>query len=389
MNSLESLNSRYRVFITLHEIPPIRDGELNGLTFGVKDVILTERVKTTAGSKILADFVPSESAHIVRAILERGGKILGKTNTHEFAVGATNTSSIIGPCANPLDPERICGGSSGGSAAAVALSLVDVGIGTDTGGSVRIPAALCGVVGFKPTTGLISTEGIIPFSWTLDTIGFLTRDVETMKRVTRSLIPAETQTRGSRRPKIGVVLFGEDRVSKEVLKALYGISSQLDLIEVSFGDLESRIRSARRVIAVSEGATYHAKWLSERPNDYFRDVREVLESGLKVTSTQYISSVKEATYAKNRFREMIKDLDALASPTVTITAPKISEVIGREFEYREKLITNTEIFNLLGVPSISIKAGHLNGLPIGLMLSGKWGEDLSLLELAKEVEETI
>jgi Asp-tRNAAsn/Glu-tRNAGln amidotransferase A subunit and related amidases len=298
MNSLESLNSRYRVFITLHEIPPIRDGELNGLTFGVKDVILTERVKTTAGSKILADFVPSESAHIVRAILERGGKILGKTNTHEFAVGATNTSSIIGPCANPLDPERICGGSSGGSAAAVALSLVDVGIGTDTGGSVRIPAALCGVVGFKPTTGLISTEGIIPFSWTLDTIGFLTRDVETMKRVTRSLIPAETQTRGSRRPKIGVVLFGEDRVSKEVLKALYGISSQLDLIEVSFGDLESRIRSARRVIAVSEGATYHAKWLSERPNDYFRDVREVLESGLKVTATQYISSVKEATYAK-------------------------------------------------------------------------------------------
>ncbi len=189
---LEELNSKYNAFITLHNIEENDKGKLKDVTFGIKDVILTKGIRTTAGSRILENYVPQKNAYVVDAILREGGKIIGKTNTHEFALGATNTSSIGGPARNPIDPERISGGSSGGSAVAVKLDMIDVGIGTDTGGSVRIPSSLCGVIGFKPTTGLIPTDGVIPFSWSLDTVGIIVKDnIGLLRRVFDAILPNE------------------------------------------------------------------------------------------------------------------------------------------------------------------------------------------------------
>jgi len=383
---LEELNEKYRAFITLSEIKGESYGPLSGLKFGVKDVIFTKDLRTTAGSRILADFTPKRDAEVVKRILRAGGVILGKTNTHEFAMGATGTSTAFGIPKNPVDPNRITGGSSSGSAVAVALGMVDVGIGTDTGGSVRIPASLCGVIGFKPTYGLISTEGVIPFSWSLDTVGIIAREVEKVRLTFEVLREKDIELRRiARKPRFAVFRLEDDEGSKGVRKAIDKLSSYYDVGEVKLEVLNERGNWARRVIASAEGAAFHKPIYEKFRDLYFQDVRRVIEFGLSISAVDYIDAFRVRKEALREFVKAMKDYDFLVTPTTKIVAPPIKDVVGREQEFREVLISNTELFNLLGNPSISLPLGSYNGLPVGLMVSGRHYEDLELLRVSEEI----
>ncbi|EZQ01727.1 amidase [Candidatus Acidianus copahuensis] len=390
---LEELNTKYNAFITIKEIKGKSKGKLSGLTFGIKDIIITKGVKTTAGSRILKDYVPDNDAWIVKRILDQGGTIRGKTNTHEFAIGATNTSSIGGPAKNPVDPERITGGSSGGSAAAVALNMVDIGIGTDTGGSIRIPASLCGVVGFKPTTGVIPTDGIIPFSWTLDTVGFIARDVETIWNVLEAVVPPEMghilTTEARRRPRAGIFLFGEDESSHALKPVLNKLSSIFDLVEVNMNFLQGFGSNIRGTIALAEGASYHREWIESSPGMYFPDVKDILLQGLKIRAVDYVDALRARAFVVEEYIKSLREIDVLLSPTTKIPAPRISDVVGKEKEFRSVLVSNTELFNLVGAPSITLPLSSINGLPIGLMVSGTPYEDGIVLDVASKIVETV
>lgn len=360
-------------------------GPLSGLTFGIKDVIETAGIRTTAGSRILLEYVPRRSADIVDRILKAGGTILGKTNTHEFAVGATNTSSVSGPARNPRDRERISGGSSGGSAVAVALRMIDVGVGTDTGGSVRIPASLCGVIGFKPSYGIFSTRGVIPFSWSLDTLGFLTRDHETLWRVLMALTPVERRKVYLRSPRtklrVGVFLF--DEFTSDLLEKVMEYFPQAK--PVNLPNMLRYGRWARRVIATSEGASYHLTWIRSKEDMYFPDVRDILKSGLDIRAVDYLNALRLRRVILEEYVNAFKEVDVILSPTTRIPAPKISDVQGKEKEFREDLVANTELFNLVGAPSISIPFLERDGLPMGLMVSGEPYKDGVVLEVAKQL----
>lgn len=392
-STLEELNTVYNAFITFKEIKGKEKGPLQGLTFGIKDNIITKGVKTTAGSRILQENIPSENAWIVDRILEAGGTIIGKTNMHEFAIGATNTSSIVGPARNPYDKDRIAGGSSGGSAVAVALNMVDVGIGTDTGGSVRIPAALCGVIGFKLTTGLLPMDGIIPFSWTLDSLGIITRDFETLKKVLNSIIPTENKrvllTTAKVKPKLGMFLFGDDPTSKALKSIINKLSSYFDIVEVNLKFMQAFGANARSTIAIAEGAAYHRSWIEANSSLYFPDVRDILMDGLKVRAIEYIDALRIRRVIFEEYVRIFNEIDAIISPTTKIPAPKISDVIGKEKEYRKLLVSNTELFNLVNAPSITIPATKIDNLPVGLMISGLPHEDGKVIDIAQKIFEIL
>jgi aspartyl-tRNA(Asn)/glutamyl-tRNA(Gln) amidotransferase subunit A len=387
--SLEELNTKYNAFITIKEIDSTTNGPLSGLTFGVKDIILTKGVRTTAGSKILKDYIPQTNAWIVNKILNNGGRIIGKTNTHEFAIGATNTSSIAGPAKNPIDPERIAGGSSGGSAVAVALNMVDVGIGTDTGGSIRIPASLCGVIGFKPTTGIIPTSGIIPFSWTFDTVGFLTKNMKTLRKVLEAVIPVENKevlvSKIRTKPKLGVFLFSDDPASKALSPILNKLTNYFDLVDISLNFLQFFGGNIRGTIALSEGASYHRDWIESIPGEYFPDVKSLLMEGMKIRAIDYLESLRARRVVLEEYIRAFENIDGIISPTTKIPAPKIDDVIGKEKDFRSLLVANTELFSVVGAPSISIPVTKIDNLPVGLMISGEPYNDGVVLDIAEKI----
>ncbi|QXJ32986.1 amidase [Saccharolobus shibatae] len=388
---LEELNSKYNAFITLHNIEENDKGKLKDVTFGIKDVILTKGIRTTAGSRILESYVPQKNAYVVDAILREGGKIIGKTNTHEFALGATNTSSIGGPARNPVDPERISGGSSGGSAVAVKLDMVDVGIGTDTGGSVRIPSSLCGVIGFKPTTGLIPTDGVIPFSWSLDTVGIIVKDnIGLLRRVFDAILPNEKKkveiAKLRTRPRLGLFLFDDMEVSRILLKEIYAkLSSYFDIVEVDLPLLRQYGSKTRRTISLAEASSYHKDWITENSDKYFKDTYTLLLDGMKISATDYIDALRYRRVLIEEYIKAFKNIDFILSPTTKIVAPKISDVLSNPLQFREYLIANTELFNVVGAPSISIPFSTLNELPVGLMISGELYKDGDLLEVTEYI----
>jgi len=385
--SLEELNSKFNVFITISKINVRNKGKLHGLKFAIKDIFLTKGIRTTAGSRILKDYIPDKNAYIVDKILAEGGEIIGKTNTHEFAMGATNTSSLIGPAKNPLDPERISGGSSGGSAVAVALDLADVGIGSDTGGSIRIPSALCGVIGFKPTTGWISTDGVIPFSWTFDTIGVIAKNInlirKTIEAVADDKIPLVAQVK--RKPKLGLFLFGEYETSKALKPIINKLSTYYDITEISDELLIKYSGEVRKNIALPEASSYHKKFFEKHKDEYFPDVRKLLESGFQISAVDYVDALRLRRLLIEEYISLFNKVDLLLTPTTKIIAPKINEVIGNELKFRDSLIANTEIFNTVGAPSISLPVTKYNDMPVGLMISGEPYKDGVVLDMAEQI----
>ena len=387
-------------------------GPLHGIPISLKDNIHTAGIRTTAGAKFLNEFVPEKDADIVTRLKSAGAIILGKTNLHEFAYGVTSNNPHYGPTRNPWDTARIPGGSSGGAAAAIAAGLCVAAIGTDTGGSIRIPASLCGVVGFKPTLRRVSVEGIVPLSPTLDCVGPLARSVEDAALLLDAVFEnhkgeppllSALSSRGKKKLTLGIpkefffdVLSTEAQASFEsALKVLR--KRGLAIREISI-PLLHETEKAGNDIAWAEATHYHQKmgWFPKYSADYGEDVRARLEIGTRVTATTYLEALELREKFIAQFHSALAEakVDALAVPTTPIPAPLIGEesttINAKDHATRALLLRLNRPANLAGVPAISIPCGlSPSGLPLGLQLIGPNSSESPLISISRALEDSI
>ncbi|MCS7109874.1 MAG: amidase [Candidatus Caldarchaeum sp.] len=405
LETIRRLNPKHNAYITVFDKPVVRKDHrrraLKGLTVAVKDVFDVRGFPTTAGSKLLAHHIPDDNANAVDILLSNGAALNGKTNLHEFAFGVSNINPHYGPCLNPYDTSRVSGGSSGGSAVAVALGMCDVGLGTDTAGSVRIPASFCGVVGFKPSQGLVSLAGVVPLSWSLDHIGILSRSVWENALVFSVLVDGVSRGFSLRAAKLEGVSVGVpanfflDYLEKGVrscfedaLKRLESEGAEIRFVQIE--DVEKAVK-CRTIIGFAESAAYHLKLCRGRLDLYGEDVRQRIVRGFAIPAVSYVTALRARKKLTARFRKIFQKVDVLATPTTIITAHRLDEeevsVEGKTFTIRAATLRNTEVFNLYGVPAISVPMGFsATGLPTGLQLIADHGQDKKLLKTAYAVE---
>ncbi|HXA82113.1 MAG TPA: amidase [Methylomirabilota bacterium] len=381
-------------------------GPLYGIPISLKDNLYTAGLRTTGGAGFLRDFLPLQDAAVVTSLKNAGAILLGKTTLHEFAYGVTSNNPHFGPVRNPWDLDRIPGGSSGGSAAALAAGLCYGSIGTDTGGSIRIPASLCGIVGLKPGLGRVSAEGAIPLSTTLDFVGPMARTVADVALLFEAIaIPEKVNRRPpaarSQNLRLGIPKhFFLDVVSPEIQQAFESSLVTLKklgakLKEVSLPYLKET-EDAGNQIAWAEATHYHqqAGWYPLHAADYGDDVRSRLEMGEKVSALDYLRALdlREKFIAGFHLALLENEVDALVTPTTPIAAPLIGEenisIAGKDHSTRALLLRLNRPANLGGIPAISVPCGLTPaGLPAGLQfLTAVPGESL-LLELAARFEQ--
>ncbi len=395
---IERLNPKLCAFVKVIDAPlseaPAK-GKLSGIPIAVKDLFETKGIVTAAGTKFFRDHVPEVDAAAVAALKREGAVIMGKTNTHEIALGVTTNNPHFGTTRNPWDTERVPGGSSGGSAVAVATGMVLGALGSDTGGSIRIPASLCGVVGLKPTYGRVSVRGVFPLSWNLDHVGPLVRTVRDAalmlqvlagydaedpysaeQRVDDYLFNIEASIRGWR-VALAAGAYVED-ADAEVLRAIHAaakvLKAQGAIVEPVDMSFLREAALANGLMTPADGAAYHHERLAEHPDWFGEDVRQRLETGRAFTSTEYILARKTQSEMKHRMGKFFREYDALLMPATPITAPLIE---GNDaVEQARRLTRFTSPFNLTGLPAISIPCGFDGaGLPIGLQIvAGAWKE---------------
>ena len=385
-------------------------GPLHGIPISLKDNINTKGIRTTAGSKILKDFIPQHDARVVVLLKEAGAVILGKTNMHEFAYGVTSNNPHYGPVRNPWDPARVPGGSSGGSAAAVAAGLCYGSIGTDTGGSIRIPASLCGVTGLKPSGGRISCEGIIPLSPAFDCAGPLGRTVGDVAILTGALYSrvdrepnmtrASTLRADARKFCLGIPrqLFF-DAVSPEVRNAFDRALPDLCRGAVTAKDISIPLLDETEVagnhIAWTEAALYHQQqgYFPARSADYGDDVRSRLEMGCKLPAVDYLRAleIQKQFFQQLHLALAEADVDAIVFPSTAIEAPLLTQetirIGAHEHPARALLLRHNRPANLAGVPAVSVPWGFTrSGLPIGLQIMAGVSSEPILLRIARILE---
>ena len=389
-------------------------GPLHGVPIALKDLYTMAGVRTTGGSKILSDWVPEEDCTVVSKLKEAGAVFLGKLNMHEFAYGISNVNPHYGPARNPWDPERITGGSSGGSGAATAAGMCIASLGSDTGGSIRIPACLCGIVGLKPTYGRVSRHGVLPLAWSLDHAGPMTRTAEDAALLLSLIaghdpqdpssldVPVTDYTqelnRGVRGLRIGVLegpiiraLHPEvEAAMAEALGVLKGLGAELQEEEVVVPAIEYA-SAANTTIIMAEAAAYHQRWLDSRSEEYGQEVRTRLTMGRLLPATLYI----QANRARRRIREEVlrslDQLDLLALPMLPLPAPRIGEERVRlgegSADLRTAITHYCGLFNLTGLPAISVPCGFTSeGLPVGFQLAGRPLDEGTLLRAAHAYE---
>jgi aspartyl-tRNA(Asn)/glutamyl-tRNA(Gln) amidotransferase subunit A len=360
-------------------------GPLHGVPVAVKDLFETRGVRTTGGSKILADYVPERDAAAVERLAEAGAVMVGKTNLHELAYGVTSNNPHYGAVRNPRDRERSAGGSSGGSAAAVASGMVFAALGTDTGGSIRIPASFCGCVGLKPTYGRVSRYGVLPLSESQDHVGPLARTVHDAALVlnaiagydprdkTSSSVPVEDytpRTAGLEGVRFGVV----EPVSEAVMAALGAAATP-----VAVPDLEE-INVIGRTILLAEAAAEYGRYDLDSIGE---DVRALLEEGRRVPATDYIHARRLRKTKQAEFGRVWEQADLLLLPTTAMTAPRLDD---RTFS-RLAATRLVRPFDVLGLPAISIPCGvDADGLPVGLQLAAPAFQEALLLRAAAALE---
>lgn len=383
-------------------------GPLHGIPMALKDLFSVAGVRMTAGSKIMAEHVPDEDAEVVRRLRDAGAIITGKLNMHEFAYGATGVNPHYGPALNPWDTSRITGGSSSGSGAAVAGGECLASLGTDTGGSVRIPSALCGIVGLKPTFGRVSRRGVVPLSWSLDHVGPMTRTVEDAAVLLQAIaghdpqdpysahepVPdfGESLDAGARGLRIGIPdsYFFDDstpEVASLVRAAIEHLESLgAEVEEVSLPRI-GEIGPAVTSMMLPEALAYHQKWLNERPDDYGESVRFRLELATTISAVAYVQAQRFRSLVAGEWSENVfSRFDLVAAPVTAIAAPKVEE---GELGTTLNLIRLTNPFNLLGVPAISVPCGFTeDGLPVGLHLAGRWFNEATVLRAARAYEQS-
>jgi aspartyl-tRNA(Asn)/glutamyl-tRNA(Gln) amidotransferase subunit A len=379
-------------------------GSLHGVPVGLKDLIYTKGIRTTMGSAFFKDFFPEYDATVVRRLKEAGAVILGKTNTHEFAYGPTGDRSYFGPTRNPYDLARISGGSSGGSGAAVATRLLYGALGSDTGGSIRIPSALCGVVGMKPTFGRVSKHGVFPLSWILDHVGPLTCTVEDNALLLSALAGYDSQDpysanrpaedfarkldRGVRGGRVGVPTdFYFEHVEGEVEEKLREAteifrSLGAEVSEIPLPGLWETLRAQRLVLA-AEAYAVHEERLKSGPERFGEEVHQRLLDGERLKAHRYATAQQTKLRSLEDFGRVLADVDVLLTPTVPIAATEIGQrdttIKGYEETVPSALTRFTGPTNLNGLPSLSIPCGFTaSGLPVGLQLIGRPFDEATL-----------
>lgn len=364
---------------------------LDGIPIGVKDAIGVDAHSMLAGSRTTPVQVPADAA-IVRQMRGAGAVILGRTRLHELAYGATGLNDFDGGARNPSYRDRLTGGSSSGSAAAVAAGICPIAIGTDTGGSIRVPATFCGVVGFKPTYSLLPTEGVLPLSPTLDHVGFLARTVADARlaMVSLSALKPSTQAAHGSAPRVGVLRDPQmptDRSIAEAFDAAMGMLSargwRLETVTLPGGydvmELSTTIMSV-------EAHRSNRERLGREADRLGTDVRERLESGASISDAAYADAMERRRWFREAMSEMAAEYDALASPAVPIPAPARAD--GARPEVRRRLVQNTRLQNLLGMPAITFP-GAGGPEPWAIQLSALWDRDEALLGLATSAVEIL
>ena len=347
-----------------------------GIALAVKDLFDTAELVTTYGSVVFADHVPERTAEAVTRLEEAGYANLGKTNLHEFAYGVTSQNPHYGTVPNPTAPGRIAGGSSGGSAAALAAGLADTALGTDSGGSIRIPAACCGVVGLKPTYGLVPLDGCFPLAPTFDHAGPMARSVEDCARMMESLVPGfEQQSPGT--PAAGIAWT--EHAHPLVADRVREVGAGLDARPVDFP-----FARGTYPMFMQEVADVHRDLFAEHADAYGDNVRAKIERCLEVTDAQ-VETAHEAREAYRRAADAaLEGLDLLLTPTLPIVPPPADV---EELEVREILTRFTYPFNVLGWPVLALPAGTAeDGLPASVQLIGRPGDDALLLAVGASLE---
>jgi aspartyl-tRNA(Asn)/glutamyl-tRNA(Gln) amidotransferase subunit A len=348
-----------------------------GEAVAVKDLVDVRGMVTTAGGIILPSEPAAEDAPVIARLRQAGCVFIGKANLHEFAYGVTNINPHYGTARNPHDPSRVSGGSSGGSAVAVAADMCDWAIGSDTGGSIRIPSSLCGVVGFKPAFGSIAIGGVIPLSPSLDTLGPIAREVTTAARAFSMMSGESVSLEGLTRPRLGVpagwVLDLDEATSAAWRAISHGIP------EVDFGDREA-LHQAGLTILLYEAAAYHRRWATEVPDKYGADVLRLIRIGLDVAETDHRAAMAARVELAAAANRAMAQVDALVLPATAIVAPSVDA--GQEV--REPLSRFTRPFNTTHQP-VAVVPSPVDGLPVGIQVVGR--DNKSTLRAARWLEQ--
>jgi len=373
-------------------------GPLTGIPIALKDNIYTRGIRTTAGAKILSDFVPDEDATVTARLRRAGAIIVGKTNMHEFAWGGTTDNPHYGTCRNPWNPERFPAGSSGGSGAAVAARTCLSALGTDTGGSIRLPSAVNGIVGIRPTIGRVSNYNVVPLAWTMDTVSPMTRTVEdclTVFEVIAGYDPLDAHSaqvplsdyrvemgRGMRGLRIGLIRdYSLTHVQQAVgdavraaLRTMERLGAQIE--EIPMPSIHGNI-SAQLTIESCEPSTYHQEWLRTRPQDYGEDVRTLLEMGEMYLATHYLQAQRYRSVLRKEFLAGFSQVDVFVTPTLPFTATPCgaTEVVienDRKEDMLSAIMQFTGVPSLAGLPALSLPVGFdPDGMPVGMQVIGR------------------
>jgi len=417
LREIERLDSKLNAFITVTAEAALREaderdrelaigidrGPLHGIPMAHKDLMRTKGVRTTAGSKIYADYVPQRDAAIVTRLREAGAVSLGKTGLHELAYGITSNNPHFGAIHNPWDLARIPGGSSGGSAAAVAAGMVPFTTGTDTGGSIRVPASFCGIVGLKPTFGRVNIRGVLPLGFSQDHVGPLTRTVRDAAIAFQAMVddptgyvpPANLSLSGLR---IGWPKnFFMDQVDPQIevaVRAAFETAAAIEgrIVEIEMPDMNA-LRAAAATCLLVEAVTVVRPYLDRRA-DFGADVLAMLDQGKAIAAIDYIEAQRTRRRIGRQFARLFEQVDCIFTPTTPITAPKIGqtsvEIRGGKEEVRSAATRFTRVMNALGLPAISIPCGFSrSGLPIGLQIIAAARQDDLLLRVAAAMEDAM
>ncbi|HLG95190.1 MAG TPA: amidase [Bryobacteraceae bacterium] len=411
LDHIEKLNPRINAFITItaeaartraqeldSELARGNDyGPFHGIPIAHKDLIWTRGIRTTSGSKLFADFLPGSDAPVVARLHRAGAVMVGKTGLHELAYGITSENPHFGAIRNPRDLERSPGGSSGGSGAAIAAEMAFMATGTDTGGSIRIPASFCGVVGLKPTYGAIDRSGIQPLGLSLDHVGPLARTVDDVSLAYQVMTD---QPRARTPLPIGGIRVGLPTnfyfsgVHPEVRQAVENAARQAEalgahVVPIDVPDIEA-LNAAGRVILLAEAsALYEPYW--DRRQDFGADVLALLDQGRLVPATDYVNAQRLRRKLLSEFHSLFRNIDCVLTPTTPITAPRIGQKqIDLNGELQDTRLAATRFVravNVLGFPALSLPCARSSeGLPIGLQMIGRPFEEALLLSLGAALE---
>jgi aspartyl-tRNA(Asn)/glutamyl-tRNA(Gln) amidotransferase subunit A len=378
-------------------------GPLHGVPISLKDIIDLRDTPTTAASRVRAGHIARRDAIVVERLRDAGAIFIGKTNLHEFALGTTNEDSAYGPVRHPLDDTRSPGGSSGGSAASVLAGMAYASIGTDTGGSVRIPAAACGLVGLKPTIGEIPTNGVVPLSESLDHVGPLCLSVEDTALVHGALRntsnPEAPLPRNARGLRFGIPrAYFFDLLDSEIAARFDEACARLTSNGVVLDDVTiahtKEIGAVYVHIALAEAAVYHAATLESRPQDYIDNVRLRLEMGRYILAEDYVRAQRGRQILTQEVTEALAGRDGLLLPSLPVPATRLGaptvSIGGSEETVRNITLRLTQLFNITGHPAISLPCGRTSeGLPAGLQIVGTRRRTPELLQVASAVEKVL